>query len=82
MIRPGGLLLVAPTFVQLVSVLWVGLQKIEKLNLHVRNILAGSPTEHHWGCSKRWPSSIVNNWRLQYFLDENVQKKHSESSLG
>jgi hypothetical protein len=44
MIGPGGLLLVV--FAVPVSVLWVGLKKKEKkLNLDVKNILAGSHTE-------------------------------------
>jgi len=83
MISPGGLLLVVSNNICSLGFSFMGgvAKKTEKLNLHVRNILAGSPTEHHWRCSKRWPWSIVN-WRLQDFLDENLQKKHSESSLG
>jgi hypothetical protein len=30
----------------------VGLEKIKYLNLDVRNIFAGSHTEHYWSCSK------------------------------
>jgi len=49
----GGLLLVVPhLFAVLVSVLWVGLIKSTELNLGVKNIFAGSHTEHHWRCPK------------------------------
>jgi hypothetical protein len=49
MIGPGGLLLVVPHLV--VSVSWAGLQESKKeLNLDVKNIFAGSHTEHRWRC--------------------------------
>jgi hypothetical protein len=49
MIGPGGLPLVVPHLLAvLVSVLRVGLLKSTELNLDVKNIFAGSHTEHHW----------------------------------
>jgi hypothetical protein len=53
LIGPGGLLLVVShLFAVPVLVLWLGLEKSKLLNLDVRNIFAGSHTEHHWRCSK------------------------------
>jgi len=50
LIGPGGLLLVVPhLFAVPVSVLWVGLTE-KKLKLDVKNISAGSHTEHRWRC--------------------------------
>jgi hypothetical protein len=49
LIGPSGLLLVVPHLsAASVSVLCVGLQKkLNNLNLDVKNIFAGSPTQHH-----------------------------------
>jgi hypothetical protein len=52
MIRPGGLLLVVPTYLQFpVQFYGWGLEKSKQLNLEVTNIFAESHTEHQWGCS-------------------------------
>jgi hypothetical protein len=51
MIRPGGLLLVVPTYLQsLFHFYWWGCKKVNSLNLDVRNIFARSNTEHLWEC--------------------------------
>ncbi len=56
-VGPGGLpLVVSDLFAVPILVLWAGLQKSKLLNLDVRNIFAGSHTEH---CSKGFtPSSF------------------------
>jgi len=49
---PGGLLLVVSTYVQSQFQFYGwGCKKVNKLNLDVRNIFAGSHTKHCWGCS-------------------------------
>jgi len=49
--RPFTTNLVVPhLFAIPVSILWLGLQRSEQLNLDVKITLAESHTEHHWRC--------------------------------
>jgi hypothetical protein len=58
MIGQSGLVLVSGLFAVPVLVLWVGLGKSKQLNLDVRNIFAGSLTEHCWSCSIKFSKHI------------------------
>jgi hypothetical protein len=53
MIGTGGFVVVVPHLFSVpVSVLWMGLQNyLNNYTLDVKNILAGSHTEHRWRCS-------------------------------
>jgi hypothetical protein len=62
LLGPGGLLfVVSHPFAVPVLVLWLGLEKSKQLNLNVRNIFAGSHTEHCWRCS-----CIVHSSTMKY----------------
>jgi hypothetical protein len=62
MIGPGGLLLVVPhLFADPVSLLLVGLQKSRELNWDVKNIFAGSHTDHRWRCSNIISKNNITN---------------------
>jgi hypothetical protein len=52
MIGPDGLLLVVfHLFAVPVLISWAEFGRKKKLNLNVRNVFAGSHTEHCWSCS-------------------------------
>jgi hypothetical protein len=60
MIRPGGLLLVVPTYLQSqFQFYWWVAKKKTKLNLDVRNTFARSHTQHWWGCKLECQGELV-----------------------
>jgi hypothetical protein len=68
MIGPSGLLLVVPHLFAVPISVSCGLQNSTELNLDVKNILAGSYTEHSWSVDAPRVEKFYVSSRRQHFV--------------